>query len=310
MSGIGLIFNPLAGQNRRDPGIALRLARKLGDHGVVAIPRSVDELFRTAEDFLRLRIDVLGIAGGDGTNHVTLTGFHQIWQGRSLPPLALLRGGTMNTVASSLGLPRGHPERLLDRLLRRYTARPLSVVAQPTMDIEGQLGFLFGTGIVPAFLRAYYATGEPSPWTAAKTLARLATSALVNGSILGESIEAEVTTNVGDHWPMRRYSTIAAATIRDIGLGFRPFARAGEVPATFHLLGIHAKPNELVAELPRVFRAEGMRRGKADESLAREATIFVRDRTLPYMIDGDLKVHAGSELTIRLGPSVRIATMR
>lgn len=310
MSGIGLIFNPLAGQNRRDPSVALRLARKLGDHGVVAIPRSLDELFRTAEDFLRLRIDVLGIAGGDGTNHVTLTGFHRIWRGRPLPPLALLRGGTMNTVASSLGLPRGQPERLLDRLLRHYTERPLELVSHTTMDIEGQLGFLFGTGIVPAFLRAYYATGEPSPWTATKTLARLTTNALVNGSLRDESIEAEVTTNVGDHWPLRRYSTIAAATIRDIGLGFRPFARAGEVPATFHLLGIHARPREIVADLPRIFRGEGMREGKANEALAREATIFVRQRMLPYMIDGDLKMHDGSELTVRLGPSVRIATMR
>lgn len=309
MSGIGLIFNPRAGQNRRDPGVALRLSRKLGDNGVVAIPRTVDELFRTAEDFLRLRIEVLGIAGGDGTNHVTLTGFHRIWRNRPLPTIALLRGGTMNTVASSLGLPRGHPERLLDRLLRRYAQRSLPAIAQPTMNVEGQLGFLFGTGLVPAFLRAYYETGEPSAWTAVKTLARFATGAVVGNSISRQPIEAEVTTNAGDHWPMRAYSTIAAGTIRDIGLHFRPFARAGEVPETFHLLGIHARPNEIVKDLPRIFRAEGMRAGKANEALAREATLFVRTPTLPYMIDGDLKEHPGSELTIRLGPYVRIATM-
>lgn len=310
MSGIGLIFNPLAGHNRRDPAIALRLARKLGDHGLVATPRTVDELCRTAEDFLRLRIDVLGIAGGDGTNHVTITGFHRTWRNQPLPTLAFLRGGTMNTVASSLGLPRGHPERLLDRLLGRYTQRSLETIAQPTMDIEGQLGFLFGTGIVPAFLRAYYESGEPTPWTAIKTLARFATSAVVGSASLQQPIEAEVTTNAGDHWPLRAYTTIAAGTIRDIGLGFRPFARAGEVPGTFHLLGIHARPSEIVKDLPRIHRAEGMKEGKADEALAREATIHARARTIPYMIDGDLKVHPRSELTIRLGPHVRVATMR
>lgn len=312
MSGIGLIFNPRAGGNRRDPDIPLRLARRLGDHGVLAVPRSLDELCRAAEDFCRLGIDVLGIAGGDGTNHVTLTSFHRAFRNRPLPTIALLRGGTMNTVASSLRLPRGRPERLLDRLIRRYVERPLSVIDLPTMEVSGQLGFLWGIGVVPAFLRSYYETGEPSPWTAAKTLARGVGSAMVGGALArawAKPIEAEVRTNAGDFWPMRAYSTIAAGTIQDIGLGFRPFAKAGEVPGTFHLLGIHAPPKELVLDLARIYRAEPMRSDKANHALAREATIITRERSLKYMIDGDLLEHPGSEMTIRLGPSVRIATM-
>lgn len=312
MSGIGLIFNPRAGGNRRDPDIPRRLARRLGDNGILAVPRTLDELCRAAEDFHRLGIDVLGIAGGDGTNHVTLTSFHRAWRHRPLPTIALLRGGTMNTVASSLGLPRGRPERLLDRLVRRYVEKPLSVIEQPTMEIGGRLGFLWGIGVVPAFLRSYYETGEPSPWTAMKTLARGVSSAMVGGALVRDwarPVEAEVMTNAGDFWPMRAYSTIAAGTIQDIGLGFRPFAKAGEVPGTFHLLGIHASPKELVLDLPRIYRAEPMQKEKASHALAREATITTRERTLKYMIDGDLLEHPGSEMTIRTGPPVRIATM-
>src|SRR5262245_31697249 len=85
MSGIGLVFNPRAGANRRDPTAAARLARRLGDNGVVAMPRSLDELSRAAEDFRRQKIDVLGIAGGDGTNYVTLTHFHQVYGAEPLP---------------------------------------------------------------------------------------------------------------------------------------------------------------------------------------------------------------------------------
>lgn len=312
MSGIGLIFNPRAGENRRDPDIARRLARKLGDNGVVAAPRSVDELARAAEDFLRLRIDVLGIAGGDGTNHVTLTSFHEAWGQRPLPTIALLRGGTMNTVATSLGLPRGRPESLLDRLVASYREKSLDAFELPTMRIGQNLGFLWGIGVVPAFLQSYYETGAPSPWTALKTLVRGATSAMVGGKLArawAEPIEAEVMTNAGDFWPMRAYSTIAAGTVPDIGLGFRPFARAFEVPGTFHLLGIHASPKELALDLPRIYRAEGMRKHKADDALAREATIVTKRRGFRYMIDGDLREHPESEMTIRIGPSVRVATM-
>jgi hypothetical protein len=75
----------------------------------------------------------------------------------------------MNTVANSLGLPKGKPEGLLDRLIRRCLEdRELSAVERPTMRIGKSLGFLFGTGVIPGYLKEYYATGSPSPATTAR----------------------------------------------------------------------------------------------------------------------------------------------
>ena len=68
MAGIGVVLNPRSGRNLHDPTAALRLARRLGDKGVVREARSIDELYRIAEDFRRAEIDVLAISGGDGTN--------------------------------------------------------------------------------------------------------------------------------------------------------------------------------------------------------------------------------------------------
>src|SRR5580693_9687084 len=109
MSGIGVVLNPKSRHNLRDPGAALRLSRRLGDYGVLRTAQSVEELYRIAEDFRRFDIDVLAISGGDGTNHVTLTGFLDVYGGAMIPRVALLRGGTMNTVANSVGI-RGKPE--------------------------------------------------------------------------------------------------------------------------------------------------------------------------------------------------------
>ena len=107
MGGIGVILNPRSKRNLGDPRAAVRLARALGDHGVVRTVKSKDDLSRIAEDFRRQKIDVLGISGGDGTNYVTITGFLQVYDTEPLPPLAFLRGGTFNTVANSVGVPSG-----------------------------------------------------------------------------------------------------------------------------------------------------------------------------------------------------------
>ncbi|MBL8606197.1 MAG: sphingosine kinase, partial [Myxococcales bacterium] len=46
MSGIGVVLNPKSRRNLKDPGAATRLARRLGDSGVVREARSVEELHR------------------------------------------------------------------------------------------------------------------------------------------------------------------------------------------------------------------------------------------------------------------------
>jgi diacylglycerol kinase family enzyme len=123
MAGLGVVLNPKSRRNLKDPRAARRLASALGDHGVVREARSLDDLYKIAEDFKRLDIDLLGTSGGDGTNHVTLTGFIDVYRGSALPQIAFLRGGTMNTVANSVGVARGKPEGLLSRVLRAYAAR-------------------------------------------------------------------------------------------------------------------------------------------------------------------------------------------
>ena len=319
MSGIGVVLNPRSRQNLRDPGAATRLARKLGDRGVVREARSIDELYRIAEDFKRIAIDILGISGGDGTNHVTITGFINVYDGMALPHLAFLRGGTMNTVANSVGVPRGKPEGVLGRLMRSYAARasrPLDNVERHVMRIgprgasadRANYGFLFGTGVVRGFLAEYYAGGEPSPLVAAKTLSRAVGSSLVRGEMIqrmAEPFRGAVSLPDGTRWPERDYLAIAAGTIDQMGLNFRPFRRFDERPGCFHILGIHTSPMGFIRELPRIWRAEPMRAGKAYEATSPSAIVSSADGVMRYMIDGDLHETKG-DLEIGTGPRVKL----
>lgn len=311
MSGIGVVLNPRSRRNLRDPAAIRRLARQLEGHGVVREARSIDELYRIAEDFRCLGIDVLGISGGDGTNHVTLTGFIDVW-GAALPQIAFLRGGTMNTVANSVGVRHGKPEGLLSRLIQDYAARasrPLADVERHVMRVGSHYGFLFGTGAVRGFLAEYYAGGEPSPAVAAKTLARGVGSALVGGPMVRRMcapLRASVAFEDGTVWEERDYFSVAAGTIDQIGLNFRPFRRYGERPSAFHILGIHTSPMGFVRDLPRIWRAEPMRPGKTYEAVVPSAVVRSAGGPIRFMMDGDLHETSGRELSLAVGPKVRI----
>ncbi|HEX7604621.1 MAG TPA: diacylglycerol kinase family protein [Polyangiaceae bacterium] len=305
MAGIGVVLNPKSSRNRRNPRAASRLARILGDQGVVREAHSVEELRRIAEDFRKLSIDVLAIAGGDGTNHVTLTGFLAVYGDEPLPKLALLRGGTMNTVANSIGVRRGRPESLLEGLTRRSRG---DSTHRHVLHIGDTSGFLFGTGAVYGFLAEYYRNGQPTPLIAAKTLIEGVGSALVGGDVVARiaaPFRGTVTLPDGTRWETRDYLAVAGGGVDQIGLHFRPFRRFAETPGCFHLLGIHTNPMGFVADLPRIWRAMPMRPGKTYEAVVPSAILEAEEGVVRYMVDGDLHEQKGP-LHVRTGPSLEL----
>lgn len=307
---IGVVVNPRSKRNLDDPGKADRLRRIVGDHGVVIETRGVDELDDVAARLRDQAIDILAVAGGDGTTSAVLTAVRRTWTSRALPRVALLRGGTMNTVANSVGIPRGRSEALLARLVERVAAgAEAPTVTRVTLDAGGRLGFLLGTGAMHGFMAEYYSRGRPypTPVTAAETLLVGAASAVVRGEVVRrivEPIRATLTVS-GERWPERDYFAVAAGTVEQIGLGFKPFHRANQQLDAFHVLGIHCTAVEFVASLPRVHRGLPMREEHVTESLSTELVIETPTGGVPHMLDGDL--HAGtSPFRVTLGPRIEV----
>ncbi|MDC0745907.1 diacylglycerol/lipid kinase family protein [Polyangium mundeleinium] len=309
MGGIGVVLNPRSRQNRRDPAAASRLARTLGDRGVVRTAQTREDLARIAEDFRKLKIDVLGISGGDGTNHITLTGFLEVYSDEPLPPIAFLRGGTMNTVANAVGVPRGKPDGLLSTLIARYNERgkaSLRVVERNTMRIDDHYGFIFGTGAIHGYMAEYYRHPEPNPVHAASTLYEASKSVMLgHRTPVAERWEGSVELSGGVRLPMRDYLCIAAGTVDQIGLGFRPFYRSGHVPGRFHILGIHTSALGFVKKLPDIWQARPMGEEHTYDHLAEHAILEARSGVVRYVLDGDLHEHRGP-LEMRVGPRVQI----
>jgi diacylglycerol kinase family enzyme len=305
--GIGLITNPRSRVNQRDPGRALRLGYLIGSHGTAEATRSIDDLYRVCEEFNKERIDVLGISGGDGTLHHTLTAMIRTYGDAPLPPVAILRGGTMNTIARSFGIFGPTPKltfELVD-LHRRGLLDTIPGFDRSILQVGDKYGFIFGNGIIYNFLHEYYASGRPSPATATQLIARAAASALVRGPLsrrIYKRFRARVTAD-GDRWACEDFITVAASVIEQIGLGFRPFYRCNEAPTAFALLGIHTDAVGFVAELPHILAGKPMRRDKVIDRVAREVT-FEPHGPLEYIIDGDTYVQE-EPLTLRMGPTLR-----
>jgi diacylglycerol kinase family enzyme len=309
MGGIGVILNPRSKKNLRDPRAALRLARRLGDHGVVRTARSRDDLARIAEDFRKLQIDVLGISGGDGTNYVTITGFLDVYADEPLPPLAFLRGGTFNTVANAVGVRHGAPDGLLGRLIDRYAdrgRRPLHWVERHVMRIGDHYGFIFGTGAIYGFISDYNETDQKNAIWAAKVLVRASAKVIAGKPTrVAQRWEGRVTLDDGYAFPERDYLAIGAGTVDQIGLGFCPFYRVSEQPDRFHILGIHTSALGFVRKLPDVWNSRPMGDEHTHDRVAKRAVIEAREGVVRYCCDGDIHDHPGP-LTIESGPRVRI----
>ena len=307
MSGIGIISNPKSKQNRKHPERMRNLAYLVGTKGEAKETRSFDDLYRVVEDFHRAQIDIIGINGGDGSLHVVVTAFAKVYRDSPLPKFAILRGGTLNTIAAGLGI-KGTPQSILSMLVEKFHANEDFVTKRvKTVGAGDKFGFLFGNGIIYNFLDAYYSTGHPSPATGAQILAQGLASVAVNGPFskkLMSRVKAHVTAD-GERWAQEDYLTIAAAGVPQIGLGFTPWYRYDEDPERLHVLGIHCSAAGFATQLPNVFRAKPMRRDLVIDRLAKE--IIIESEEKPgYMFDGDLYPDGEERLVVTCGPSLDI----
>jgi diacylglycerol kinase family enzyme len=311
MGGIGIVNNPRSRRNRRNPGLAVRLRAQLDGEGEVADAATPEELDRAVERFRAARVDVVGVNGGDGTGHFVLTALARAYGSTPLPRLLLLRGGAMNTVAHGHGI-RGGPEHILRDVLGKLRhGFPLRTTPRDLLGVSAdggapRYGFIFGTGaIIVGFLDAYYATGRPTPATAAALVARGVASSLFGGrfaSSLTRRSRLRVTTD-GDEWEDGSFLAVAASSTPDAGFGFRAFERCGEQPGFFHAVGITGTVGQLARSLPRLRRGAPWKRRVAQDEVAR--VLEVEGDAPRFTVDGDL-YPAVSTIRVETGPAVEI----
>ncbi|MDD9936333.1 MAG: diacylglycerol kinase family protein [Myxococcales bacterium] len=304
---LAIVVNPRAGGGRQGERDAARLRSVAAGKGAVFVTESREMTDAVADGVRERGVSTVAIAGGDGTVAGVLTALHRAYRHNPLPRIALLRGGTMNTIANALQISQGSPEKLLARLL----ARPAGpVLERATLSVDGRTGFLFSAGVMVGFLDALYGSGGKGRIAALGLLARGSVETVVGGHLI-EQIETPLTAALevdGESHPARRYVALGAGTVPEVGLGFRPYPQSEERTDAFQVFAFHGSVQMLVRELPRLRRGQPATEGLGFSPVTQSLRISTEEGTVRYALDGDVE-EAESPLIVRPGPAVRIAAL-
>jgi diacylglycerol kinase family enzyme len=308
---IVVFVNPRSRGSRKDPGLVARMEAVLGDQGRVIASRTFEELDGAASALAATPPRVIAVHGGDGTLHVTLTALIRAFGDRPLPPVAILGGGTMNVVTSSLGI-RDRPIDYLTRLVASVAAgKSLTTIDRRCLRVGERFGFVFGNGIMANFLAEYYEGNSYGPLRALLLMARLLMSALVRGSLMRRVFRRFRGRVVVDDKVLEFPDLVAvgAGFVREVGLGFKLFDRADDDPDRFAVLAIHSGALALFPDLWSIRAGRGIARRRAFSEVATRVEITGEDAEMVYTIDGDI-YRAPGPLPIGAGPRIAIVDPR
>jgi diacylglycerol kinase (ATP) len=308
---VAVFVNPGSRANRRDPGCAERFSRILGEQGRVVAPPSLERLAEAARAVAATSPRVIGIHGGDGTLHRTLSALVAAYAPRPLPPLAILLGGTMNVVASSLGV-RARPEAVLTELAEadRQGVAP-TTLHRRCLRVGDGYGFIFGNGLLANFLEEYYARGRYGASRAVWIILRILLSLVTTGHYarrVFRRFRGRVEVDGGE-LPHRHLTGIGAATVTEVGFRFKLHHRADDDPERMGGLAIHGGPLSLLLDVLDVRLGRGLSPKRADSFVATRMVIEPAAQESTYTLDGDLYTAQGP-LVVEVGPAIEIVKPR
>ena len=293
---VGLLVNPSAARHGRHPRRLLDYERLMGDRGPLWKTEGRAELPDAARAFFEAGVEVLALAGGDGTVHAALNAFLPVYGTAPLPPILIVQAGTINNMSAEIGMRRSGLKVLHDFLNGRME-RPLRLVRRTLMRVNDHHGFLYGSGFPTRLLERYYQAPRQSPARALMLVLRsLACAGWQSGmeeSLFGR-MKAQITVD-GKSREMEDLIFVLASTILKIGLNFRPCHLALSSENAFHLMASSSSLRSLCWGVHRLYLGRPLGVEGCLDTLAREVLIEL-DVSIPYMVDGELKERARTHL--------------
>jgi diacylglycerol kinase family enzyme len=303
---IGIITNPHSKLNKRNPQIINRLRSLTGSHCDLHITESLAHLDHVAQALYRKKLEVLAICGGDGTISRTITALIKSFGSKHpLPKLAVLKGGTINLVASQLQQKssfRGNVNRLIQLSKKQNPCLAKSI---KTIEIDGNFGFLYADGSHVSLLEEFYRnkTGlAGASWIAVK----LVGSFLSQGQYIDRLITPKTVQIASPNEPqVIQLESLGnlIGTISKLPLGFplMPFAR--ENPDHFQFTAITSPREKLLWQLPSIMLKHKKGSSVGKHTLTTNEMSISADSPFSYTIDGEIYKSNGY-LEIKTGPSL------
>jgi diacylglycerol kinase (ATP) len=260
MNKIGVLSNPLSRSNKRHlRGVEEFLA--LHQDVIHLRLENFELLHGLLLEFAAADVDVLVINGGDGTISAVLTEIFEREAFAQPPIIAVLPGGTSNTIARDVGM-LGNRVSSLRRLVhivrtadcQRYVQeRPLIRVSYD-QEASAVVGMFFGTaGVCDAVSlrrRIFPQSWIPDPLAGGLTLLYVLANVIIGRlERVLTSHEIDVAFDPDAHCP-QRYSALIATTLKRIFLGSYPFW--GDTRQNLHVTSIRSPASDLVRQAYRL----------------------------------------------------------
>jgi len=306
MNNIGIIINPNAKsvkKSRKDLG---ELFRKTGgDYADVRVTKSFEDTDSCIRDFKKNSVSCIGITGGDGTIHQVLTKMINTYGPEPVPPILILRGGTMDNVARTIHLKRKGPA-ILQRFIQKISdgIEP-ELHYRDTMKIGDRYCFLFGAGLTSNFLDAAYDTDNKGFLKNSEVIIRALREGIRDDgtSSLFRRLNAEVAVD-GEPLGFTEILGMLSGTVEHVGMGFSPLSRAIEKDGTFHLIVSGLKPIDGVKQIFRMKKGKPLKGENNFDGLASRLEI-TSPAPFRYTMDGDLYDCPG-KLRVESGPRIAL----
>lgn len=316
---VAVVSNPKAGKNTPRAGLGKVISSILASPRWTYNPETLSSLEGAAKQLGRHRPDILVIAGGDGTVHQTLSKVlleHEHSPATPIPQILIIPIGTMNNLATTLGLTRHPAVKLAESIAAKIRDnRPLDVTSLNPLKINDEFGFLYGTGLPVNFLQKYYQDPKRrGPKRAIKVVLAALGNEIVSlltfrksRQLLTRPVHATITLPEGNDPPVAPSTThtgIVCASVDDIGLGCRAMPKARSQPGCFMLRSTHLSFWGLVASLGPLWA--GLPLPATFDAVVPHLTIDYQDPTIAT-VDGDMKPPRNRDV-IRCGPMVSFIT--
>lgn len=315
---IGLVHNPLSGNNRRGRHPLAALAGRAGiEFREATEPASIAQALR---ELAAREVNTVAISGGDGTVSAALNSLLEASPFSTMPWLALLRGGTANMTAGDVGL-RGPQDRALARLIEAAArgGADLAAVARPALRVdpgagrERYSGFFVGAAAIAQGIeyckRHMHTIGLRAEVGPGVTLARFVV-AMARGE---RDIVAPVPMRIGfDGEAAAGFdcALLCVTTLRRLVLGLHPFW--GGEPAPLRCTAVRAAPRHWIRALPGLLRGHpGRHTTAANGYMSRNAHRIALGLETHAYVDGEIvEPSPGTPLLLSATAPIRFLVLR
>jgi len=315
---IALVSNPLSRRNSRGISAISAAAAahpRLRHHVLVQF----EELPSVIESLIDEGVDLLVINGGDGTVRAVLTELLTKHRFEPTPLLAILPGGTTNSIAADVG-PSGNSCKSLHRLveatgqndLGKYIVTRNIIRVETGSDHNIQYGMLFASaGLCPGIRlrrRLFPQTWIPEVVAGALTVMGLLCSSVIGGQMAKPLRDGETVTMALDNEAgiQNTYSLLMISTLASSYFNSRPFW--GNEPGSLKYSRIVAPTDGLLRNiLPYLFGGDERRLPATYQSGA--ADNISLQMSCEFLLDGEF-FRIDPEQTLKLSATEPLRFLR